>query len=126
MQNSLLPIVGDLFSIVCALINAYRPLFVRDASNDDKIADTMLSLLTESNKLKDYVDKLKNKNEKNLKWIHIDTHNSVQNFPILSLDQLNDLTLGCFQMKQAKKMQWNIYQKMGHSLFSLPNKKKTF
>ena len=59
MQNFLLPIVGDLFSIVCALINAYRALFVRDASNDDKIADSMLSLLTESNKLKDYVDKLK-------------------------------------------------------------------
>ena len=96
--------MGDLFSIVCALINAYRPLFVRDASNDDKIADTMLSLLTESNKLKAYVDKLKNKNEKNLKWIHIDAHNSVQDFPILSLDQLNDLTLGCFQMKQAKKI----------------------
>ncbi|CAF4809681.1 unnamed protein product [Rotaria magnacalcarata] len=124
VPNSLLPIVGDLFSIVCALTNAYRPLFVRDVSNDDKIADTMLSLLTESNKLKDYVDKLKNKSEKTLKWLHIDAHNAVQDFPILSLDKLNDITLGCFQIKQAKRYTMEHLSKNGSFFVQLAKQKK--
>ncbi|CAF4592728.1 unnamed protein product, partial [Rotaria socialis] len=100
------------------------PLFVRDVSNDDKIADTMLSLLTESNKLKDYVDKLKNKSEKTLKWIHIDAHNAVQDFPILSLDELNDITLGCFQIKQAKRYTMEHLSKNGSFFVQLAKQKK--
>ena len=59
--------VGDLFSIVCTLINAYRPILVRDVSNDNKIADNMLSLLNEGNRLREYIDNLSTKKERILK-----------------------------------------------------------
>ncbi|CAF4655771.1 unnamed protein product [Rotaria sp. Silwood2] len=103
VPNSMLPIVGDLFSIICALINAYRPLLVRDVANDNKVADIMLSLMNESNKLKEYINSLNNERKSNLKWTQIDANNAVYDFPILSLEQLNDITLGWFQLKQAKR-----------------------
>ena len=45
MPNSMLPIADELFSTVCAIINLYRSLFVRDVSNDNKIPNLMLSLV---------------------------------------------------------------------------------
>ncbi|CAF1393551.1 unnamed protein product [Adineta ricciae] len=86
MANSMIPITGDLLSIVCTLINAYRPLFVRDVSNDDKVANTILGRVNQGNELKDYIDRLKNEKEKKSKWIRIDANDAVRDFPILDLD----------------------------------------
>ena len=99
----MIPIAGDLFSVVCALINAYRPLFVRNVSNDDMIADKMLSLISESNKLKEFIDTLTVDNTKTLNWTQIDASNTIRNFPVVTLNQLNEITLEWFQVKQAKR-----------------------
>ena len=99
----MLPVIGDHFSIVCSLINAYRPLFVEDISDDHKIADIMLRLLNESNKLKEYLDTLENNKGKALKWTRIDANNAFNDFPLLNLEQINEIILGWFQLKQAKK-----------------------
>ncbi|CAF1556584.1 unnamed protein product [Rotaria magnacalcarata] len=93
----------DYFAIVCALINTYRPLFIADISKDDAIADRMLRLATQSNNIKTYVDRLKSKSEKSLKWTLLNAKYSVKDFPRMTFNELNDLTLGTFQLKQAKK-----------------------
>ena len=64
VQNTMLKNTGDYFAMVCALINAYRPLFIADFSKDDAIADRMLRLATQSNSIKAYLDKMKSKSEK--------------------------------------------------------------
>ena len=115
----MLPSVDDLFSIVCAFINAYRLILIRDVSNDNKVANIMLSLLNESNKLKEYVDNLSTKKEKTLKWTRIDANSAVKDFPVLSLEQLNDVTLGHFQLKQAKKYKMEHLLKDGSFTFLL-------
>ena len=99
----MIPIAGDLFSIVCILINAFRSLFVRNISNDDVLADKMLSLINERNKLKEPIDTLKVNDTKDLNWTRIDASNTFCDFPVLTLDQLNEITLGWFQLKQAKR-----------------------
>ena len=103
LPNSMMLIAGDLFSIVCALINAFRPLFVRNISNDDVLADKMLSLINESNKLKESIDTLKVNGTKNLNWTRIDASNTFRDFSVLTLDQFNEITLGWFQLKQEKR-----------------------
>ena len=47
LPNWMIPIAGDQFPTVCALINTYRSLFVRNVSNDDMIADKMRSLVSD-------------------------------------------------------------------------------
>ena len=103
LPNLMIPIAGDLFSIVCALINAFRSLSVRNISNDDVLADKMRSLINESNKLKESIDTLKVNGTKNLNWTRIDASNTFCDFPVLTLDQLNEIILGWFQLKQAKR-----------------------
>lgn len=103
VSNAMLKNVGDYFAIVCALINAYRPLFIADISKDNAIADRMLKLATQSNDIKTYVDKLKSKSERSLTWTLLNAKHLVKDFPHLTFNELNDLTLGTFQLKQAKK-----------------------
>ena len=54
----------------------------------------MLSLINESNKLKQSIDTLKVNGMKNLNWTQIDASNTFCDFPVLTLDQINEITLG--------------------------------
>ena len=95
--------IGDYFAIVCALIKAYRPLFIADISKDNAIADRMLRLVTQSNDVQTYVDKLKMTSEKALRWTLLNAKHSVKDFLHMTFSELNELTLSTFQLKQAKK-----------------------
>ena len=55
----MIPVVDNLFSITCALINAYQPLFIQDMSKNDELANTMIARSHKSDKLKDYVENMK-------------------------------------------------------------------
>ena len=99
VPNTILKNIGGYFAIVCALINAYRPLFIVDISKDDAIADRILRLVTQSNYIKAYVDKLKSKSEKSLTWTLLNAKHLVKDFPRMTLNELNYLTLGTFQLK---------------------------
>ena len=80
VQNTMLKNIGAYFAIVCALINAYRPLLIADISKDDAIADRILRLATQSNNIKTYVDNLKSKSEKSLKWTLLNAKYSIKDF----------------------------------------------
>ena len=102
IPNTLLPLVRDYFSIICSLINRFSHVYVSDTSKDNKLAEKILNLLKETNELQKYVKQLKDDSEKKLKWAALDASGSINDFPRLSLDSLMDLTLGVYQLKQAK------------------------
>jgi hypothetical protein len=56
--------IGNYFETVYALINCYRPVLVKDTSKDKEIAEKILQLAGETNKIKEYIEKLKDKNGK--------------------------------------------------------------
>ena len=94
LPNSLLKTVGDLVGIVCALQNAYGAPFVNSTVKDKIIAEKMILLKDKTNELAHFVAQLKNKSEKSIKWSELDAANAVKDFPKLTFEQLNDLTLG--------------------------------
>ena len=102
MRNTLLPVVSDYFSIVCALMNRFSNTYIYDTSKDDKLGKKILNLLSEINELKIYVKDIKDGSEKRLKWIALDASEAIEDFPRLSLDDLMEFTLGVYQVKQAK------------------------
>ncbi|CAF1585446.1 unnamed protein product [Didymodactylos carnosus] len=102
LPNSLLKTVGDLVAIVCALQNSYGAPFIQSMKKDKELAQKMLHLRDETNELGDLVAKLRDKAEKPLQWKELDASDTVPDFPHLTFKQLNDLTLGTYQLKQAK------------------------
>ena len=81
-------------SIVCALQNCYGAPFIQTTSKDKELAQKMLTLRDETNELADYVTKLKNKSERLLQWKELNAVDTVPDFPRLTFEELNDLTLG--------------------------------
>ena len=62
VQNSSLPYVHGYLSIVCATINAYRPTFISDTSNDGKLSKVFLEKRNKQNELEAKLnDKERNK-----------------------------------------------------------------
>ncbi|CAF4095453.1 unnamed protein product [Rotaria sordida] len=102
MYNTLIPSIGDFFSIVCAIINRFTSTFISDTSKDQVIAEKMLQLLQQSNELKQYIDSLKDDSDRNIKWYNLDAARALNDFPIFSYQNLMDLTLGIYQLKQSK------------------------
>ncbi len=102
VPNTMIEKTGNYFEIVCALINCYRPVFVKDTSKDKEIAEKILQLGGETNKIKEYIEKLKDKNGKQPKWTNLNANNSVDNFPKMNFDELQELTLRTYQLKQAR------------------------
>ena len=91
--------IGDHFAIVCA----FRPLCIADISKDGVVADRMLRLVTQSNDIKSYVDKLKSISEESLILTVLNTKHLVKDFPCITFNELNNLTLSTFHLKQVKK-----------------------
>lgn len=94
LPNSLLKTVGDLVAIVCALQNAFGSPFIKSTLKDQKLAEKMLQLRDEANELGNFVSRLKDKIEKPLQWKELNAADTVPDFPKLTFDELNDLTLG--------------------------------
>ncbi|CAF3200987.1 unnamed protein product [Rotaria sp. Silwood2] len=100
VQNSSLPYVHGYLSIVCAIINAYRPTFITDTSNDDNLSKAFLEKRNKQNEL----ETILNDKERNTahNWKKIDGHDSITDFPKLTEADLTNFTLGVFQLKQAR------------------------
>ena len=60
------------------------------------------SLIDETNALQEYVKEIKDDNEKKPMWTGLDASEAVKDFPRLSLDDLMELTLVIYQVKQTK------------------------
>ncbi|CAF1257807.1 unnamed protein product [Rotaria sordida] len=95
IQNSTIPQVRDYLRIACALVNAYRSPAISSFMNDDIIVTKMLENLHEPNLLRVRI------NDEILRWVDGDASQLV-NFPVLSMDQIRTITVGVFQLKQAR------------------------
>ncbi|CAF1173234.1 unnamed protein product [Didymodactylos carnosus] len=124
VPNTMIEKIGSYFEIVCALINCYRPVFVKDTSKDKEIDQKILELAHETNKIKEYIDKIKDKSEKQLKWTSINATDSVSNFPKMDFDELQVLTLGTYQLKQARSYITEHLSEDGAFLVKVANKKQ--
>ena len=94
--------IGDYFRIICAMINCYRPVLITNSVNDPEIGEKLLKLLHQPNKLKDYVQQLKDTTGKNLKWFSLNTTKFFPTFPKMEFKELQELALGIYQLKQAR------------------------
>jgi hypothetical protein len=118
--------IGSYFEIVCALINCYRPVFVKDTSKDKEIAEKILQLTGETNKIKEYIEKLKDKNSKQPKWTNLNATSSVDDFPKMTFDELQELTLGTYQLKQAHSYCTEHLSEDGEFVVKVTNQKKIY
>ena len=62
-------------------------------SKGKKVAKKTLRLRDETNELGKYVTKLENKSEKLVRWKDLNATNAAPEFPTLTFEELNDLTL---------------------------------
>lgn len=98
--NSQIPFLGQYVRIVCALCNAFRPPRVSDNAEDAIISERMLQLVGTRNLLQQRVEQ-ENWARKNATWIPV-TVDTVVDFPKLTENELRFITLGSYQIKQAK------------------------
>ena len=85
--------IGSYFEIVFALINRYRPVYVRDISKDKETGQKILQLADETNNVKEYIEKINDENGKQPKWTDLNISNSINNFWKMNFDELQELTL---------------------------------
>jgi hypothetical protein len=101
IPNTLLPQIGDLVRIVCALCNCFRPCLGNMDPESEKTASKMLEKAEMSNEVQVLVEE-NNLLARRAVYTAIDASSEVVDFPILSLDDLRTLTLGIYQVKQAE------------------------
>ncbi|CAF3734339.1 unnamed protein product [Rotaria sp. Silwood1] len=58
-----------------------------------KMPEKVLRLRDKTNELGDFVARLKEKSEESIKWADLDVPDTVSDFPKLTLEELNELTL---------------------------------
>jgi hypothetical protein len=97
VSNINIPHIEEDFRIVCSLINKFRPSRAKNEPNDENTAALMRERNVKKNMLMSRVEKLKRKRTSN-----ISTNIDSLNFPKLSNEDLKDLTLGVYQLKQAR------------------------
>ena len=100
LPNNPIPYVGDYFRIVCSLCNAFRLPFVTSTDSEEVIARRLMALAKCANKLQDKVMK-SGWDKKRVIWKKIND-TKLDNFQELTEDELRDLTMGVYQLQQAK------------------------
>ena len=123
VQNSSLMYLQADLSNVCALTNRYRPPITTSKPGDVEIAKEMRSLMTKKNKMETV--KLERNlydqhvchlvfqllNENNLLkrpsvWETIDHNDIIPEFPILSEEEIGDITLGTKLSREISLLRW--------------------
>ena len=100
INNKYLNSLGDLFAIACALINKYRPSIAPNKPEHQELAQRILQRMDLSNLLQEFVQ-MNSLDTKRVVWISVDSA-SLTDFSILSEEDLRDVCMGVYQIKQAK------------------------
>lgn len=116
MPNSQLYCVGDHVQIVCAMCNKYRPVFAACSLDDDELAKKLKALVQKSNTLQKKVEE--KLSTRRAIWKAMDD-DALEDFPKLSEDHLRDITLGVYQLKQAKSYTQEHLSEDGKYEFSI-------
>ena len=101
IHHDFLDIIGPLNRIVTATINAFRPPLVTTDNADAELAREMLRKAEMGrNALFSRVEK--GPFSSRGKWSSLDSEEAVPQFPVLTKDELQMITFGTYQLKQAK------------------------
>ena len=100
LPNSQIPFAGDYVRIVCSLCNAFRPPLVTSLESDAVIAKRMMALARSPNKLQQKVTDNKWDKRRTI-WKTMDV-SEMPDFPQLNENELRELTMGVYQIRQAK------------------------
>lgn len=100
LPNSQIPFAGDYVRIVCSLCNAFRPPLVTSLESDAVMAKRMMDLAKSPNKLQQKVTDNKWDKKRTI-WKSMDA-SEMPDFPELNEEELRDLTMGVYQIRQAK------------------------
>lgn len=100
LPNSQIPFAGDYVRIVCSLCNAFRPPLVTSLESDAVMAKRMMALAKSDNKLQQKVTDNKWDKRRTI-WKSMDA-SEMPDFPQLNETELRDLTMGVYQIRQAK------------------------
>ncbi|XP_062613814.1 uncharacterized protein LOC134275560 [Saccostrea cucullata] len=108
VSNHYIPYIGDFLRIVCSLFNCYRPQLANMDPSSEELANKMLERSSQRNDVQRMVEEeglLKKRSIfKKVEMSTCTSDNSlpVQDFPVLSMDKLREITLGIYQLKEAK------------------------
>lgn len=103
LPNSQIPYIGDYTRIISSICNKYLPpLCSSEKENDELLAAKMLHLSKQKNELQAKVEESNLDKRSSVNWDPLEGDNSVQDFPVMSEEDLRNLTLGIYQIKQAK------------------------
>lgn len=100
MPNTQIPYIGDYVRIVCSICNAFRPALVTSPESDEVIAKRMMAQAKNPNKLQCTVV-ANGWDKKRVIWEKIN-ESELNDFPELTENELRDLTMGVYQLKQAR------------------------
>jgi hypothetical protein len=89
------------FRITCAILNAFFPPLFTQTEEHDKIVEMMMKVNSTTNKVQKLVEKLGLNKKDKKKWLDV-TDDDVLEFPVLSLDQLEQIACGGYQLKMGK------------------------
>ena len=97
--NTALPKMHEYVKIVCALINGFCPPLVHETSNDHSIAEQMLP--KSNNEERCSVKRRWQTVLKLNRWEDIKLSLIAPSFPLLKITEVEELTSGIFEIKQA-------------------------
>ena len=120
VPNSQIPWIGDNVRIVCAVCNRYKPSLVSCTTDDEAIGLKMLALAKKPNNLETRIVN-ENLNQKKTIWSKLDSADTALDFPILSENDIRNLTLGIYQLKQAKSYTYEHINESGDYSVSVSN-----
>lgn len=103
IPNTLIPSIGNFVRIICALCNRFRSTFSPTEYSDtlDQLTLTMLQKSKEPNWRLQYLQENELLNKRTVQTELKDGDRILHNFPKLPLDDLRNITLGVYQLKQA-------------------------
>ncbi|XP_076072514.1 uncharacterized protein LOC143044399 [Mytilus galloprovincialis] len=101
VSNHFVPYIGDFVRIVSAFINCFRAPLINDFCNEE-IGQTMLDKAQLGNQVQKYVED-NNLIRKKAIYSEVNGTENVLDFPKLTLQQIRDITMGVYQLKQAPR-----------------------
>lgn len=118
VSNTQIWFIEDYVRIVAALSNKYCPPLSSGATEDDQaIASKMLYLSQKGNELRELVEN-EGWDRRSSLWKAMDADDVATDFPILTEEEIRNITLGTYQVKRLRPTHKNIYRKMAHMTFS--------
>ena len=101
INNKFIPILGQFNRILSAALNAFRPPLLSNPDKNEELARQM------HEKMQNIQSSLKERVEKGSlssrgRWVSMDDHAAAPDFPVISEEYLSSLTLGTYELKQAR------------------------